>query len=346
MKQDSLYKLNDFDFDLPDELIAQYPAEKRDESKLFILNRNRKSFEHRVFSEISDILTDDYLLVFNNAKVIPARIFCKRETGGSVETVLARKITEKRWLILTNKMKRIRPGEILICENDDSVTFSIQKRSGDYFEIEASKELNEELLEKIGKMPLPPYIKRDAGDSDLSRYQTVYAKEGNAVAAPTAGLHFTNDILSKIADKGIQTVYLTLDVSWGTFRPVRTDNLNEHKMHSETYSLSQENADAINQARKDGRKIIAVGTTSLRVLESTYHDGKNIPGLGDTDIFIYPPYKVKSIDGLITNFHTPKSTLLMLVSAFAGYDLIMQAYQEAVLKNYRFFSYGDSMFII
>ncbi len=345
MSEKNNYTLNDFDFNLPDELIAQYPAEKRDDSRLFVLNRTNSSFKHKHFYDLPDLLSSDSLLVFNNARVIPARIMFRRETGALVEVVLARKINEMSWLILTNRMKKIRPDEVLHSVENNSILIIVKNRRGDFFEAVTSVPFTNDILLRIGKMPLPPYIKRDSEKIDESRYQTVYAQSGNAVAAPTAGLHFTDEIFSKLSERNIETVYTTLDVSWGTFSPVRAENISEHKMHFETYDLSESCAERINAARSSGKKIIAVGTTSLRVLESTFQEGRNVPGKGETDIFIYPPYKVKSINSIITNFHTPKSTLLMLVSAFAGYDLVMRAYNEAVKEKYRFFSYGDSMFI-
>lgn len=341
----SKYTLNDFNFDLPDELVAQYPAETRDSSRLFVLDRSRKNFEHDSFSNISQILDENSLLVFNNARVIPARLFFHRSTGAKIEIVLVRQLSPKNWLILANKMKKIKIEEKLYNEIDNDVYIKIIKRDGNYFEVEVSEELSDRLLKKIGKIPLPPYIRRDAEVEDMERYQTVYAKSGKAVAAPTAGLHFTDEIFNSLQKRGIMTAFTTLDVSWGTFSPVRVDEIENHEMHSESFVLDKENAEKINSARSKGRKIIAVGTTSLRVLESTFSNGKNIASKTETNIFIYPPYKIKSIDGLITNFHTPKSTLMMLVSAFAGYEKIMSAYREAVKKKYRFFSYGDSMYI-
>ncbi|MBN1501480.1 MAG: tRNA preQ1(34) S-adenosylmethionine ribosyltransferase-isomerase QueA [Spirochaetes bacterium] len=345
MSENITYNLNDFDFDLPEDLIAQYPAENRDDSRLFILDRKTESFMHEHFYNLPLFIDSDSVLVFNNARVIPARIMFRRETGAVVEAVLVRKINEMSWLILTNRMKKIRPGEFLHAVEDDTVFVRIIKRSGDFFETETSVPFTNDILSAIGNMPLPSYIHRNAKKLDETRYQTVYAAAGNAVAAPTAGLHFTDDLFDKLAEKNIDTIFTTLDVSWGTFSPVRTENIGEHKMHSESFELTDTAAAKINDARSAGKKIIAVGTTSLRVLESSFKDGMNIPGRGETDIFIYPPYQIKSINSIITNFHTPKSTLLMLVSAFAGHDLIMNAYNEAVREKYRFFSYGDSMFI-
>jgi len=340
------YNLSDFDFNLPDDLIAQKPTLKRDESRLFVVNRKNDSFIHEKFHNIIDYINEDDVLVFNNARVIPARMFFKRESGGLVEVVLARRLGELNWLVITNRTKKLKNGEVLTSVVDDSSKFKVLGRDDEYLKIETLIEFTDELLDEIGKMPLPPYIKREATEFDKERYQTVYASESGAVAAPTAGLHFTGELLDSLKIKGIGIEFLTLYVSWGTFQPVRDNDLSMHKMHTESYFLSESAADNINRARKEGRRIIAVGTTSLRVLESTYCDGRNIPGFGETDIFIYPPNKIKSIDCLITNFHTPYSTLLMLVSAFAGYDKIMSAYKEAVNMKYRFFSYGDAMLIV
>jgi S-adenosylmethionine:tRNA ribosyltransferase-isomerase len=345
MMEDRKFTLADFRFDLPEELIAQHPAQKRDESRLFVLDRKDESFTHSSFSDIVSFLGKGDLLVFNNARVIPARIFFRRGSGARVECVLVRRISAMIWLCIANKMARLKEGERLYAENDSSVSIVLNKRDEDYFEIETSVEFDKDVLEKIGRIPLPPYIRRTPTEEDFERYQTVYASKGCAAAAPTAGLHFTKELLGTIAEKGVLSEYLTLDVSWGTFQPVRSESLSGHVMHTESFDLPEESADRINAAREEGRRVIAVGTTSLRVLESTFDGKKNIAGRGETDIFIYPPRKVLSINALITNFHTPESTLLMLVASFAGYDLIMKAYKEAVSRGYRFFSYGDSMFI-
>jgi S-adenosylmethionine:tRNA ribosyltransferase-isomerase len=346
MKDEKMeYTLEDFYYDLPEKLIAQTPSNKRDESRLFLLNRHNGNFEHSVFNKISDHLQSGDILVFNNAKVIHARIFCTRETGGKVEIVLAQRIDVLNWFVICNRTKRLKHGDKIFPIKDTSLSFTITGREDEYLIINTSTPLTDEILKEIGEVPLPPYIKRENIASDSERYQTVYASISGAVAAPTAGLHFTEEIISGLKVKGIDTAYTTLFVSWGTFSPVRDNDLRKHKMHSEKYMLDSETAEKINKGRKEGRRIIAVGTTSLRVLETTYIDGMNQSGTGDTSIFIYPPYSIKSIDGLITNLHTPYSTLLMLVSAFAGYDLIMKAYDEAVMMEYRFFSYGDAMFI-
>ncbi|MGL4370035.1 MAG: tRNA preQ1(34) S-adenosylmethionine ribosyltransferase-isomerase QueA [Spirochaetota bacterium] len=339
------YSLSDFDFELPDELIAQTPSSERGSSRLFVLKRQSGEHIHSLFSKLPDFLNSGDLLVFNNSRVIPARIYFLRPTGSRVEFVLARRLDAMRWYAISNRTARLKQGEVLCAAADDSVKITVRGRSGEYLEIETEREFTDDLLGTIGKIPLPPYIRREPSEEDYARYQTVYAAKPGAVAAPTAGLHFTEEILERIRAKGVRTVFVTLDVSWGTFQPVRTESIEEHHMHSERFELSPEAAAEINAAREDGRRVIAVGTTSLRVLESSFDGCKNIPGCGDTDIFIYPPRKVLSADAMITNFHTPRSTLLMLVSAFAGYDTIMNAYNGAVRERYRFFSYGDSMFI-
>ena len=341
-----LYTLDDFDYYLPEHLIAQNPPLNRSDSRLFVINKNISSFTHTVFSSIHAFLKSGDVLVFNNTRVIHARIFCERIQGGKVEVVLARKLSDTIWLVICNRTKRVKIGEKIFPVNDKNISFKIIERVDEYLKIESSEKLSDETLKRIGNIPLPPYIKRDVEAADDDRYQTVYASESGAVAAPTAGLHFTDDILKSVRDSGVETHFLTLHVSWGTFSPVREQDLSLHVMHSEVFSIDAATADALSMARKEGRRVIAVGTTSLRVLESIYADGVYSSGSGETDIFIYPPYKVKSIDGIITNFHTPNSTLLMLVSAFAGYNLIMKAYKEAVKEEYRFFSYGDSMLIL
>jgi S-adenosylmethionine:tRNA ribosyltransferase-isomerase len=342
----SNFSLKDFDFELPDELIAQYPIENRDESRLFVLNRKNNEYRHTYFEKITEELQEGDCLVFNNARVIRARIYCTRESGGKLEIILTNKINNCSWQALTNRKKRLQVGETVSAIGDKAVRFTITDKEDDFILIQSNVALTDDVLERIGLIPLPPYIKRDSGDIDSIRYQTVYAEKSGAVAAPTAGLHFTNSLLQSIEDMGVHLVYCTLNVSWGTFQPVRTNELHEHKMHTESFELSQQAAETVNTARKRGNRIIAVGTTSLRVLESTFSNGSNIPSEDSTDIFIYPPYQIKSINGLITNFHTPQSTLLMLVSAFAGYETIMDAYKTAVRLKYRFFSYGDSMIIL
>ncbi len=339
-----MYRLSDFNYEIPDEQIAQYPLEKREDSKLFVI-RHDSSFQHAFFHDLPGLLHEGDLLVVNNAKVIPARIFFVRETGGIVEIILTQKKSETRWLVLSNRTARLRIGETLKASSDSSFEITIVDRVDDYLEIETHIELTDQVLSAIGHIPLPPYIRRDVTEDDTVRYQTVYAREGIAVAAPTAGLHFTEDLLHTLKERGVDTAPVTLNVSWGTFQPVRTDVLQDHRMHREDYYLSPESAEKINRVRSSGKRIVAVGTTSVRVLEATFRDGRNVDGSGSTDIFIYPPYSFHSIDALITNFHTPLSTLLMLVAAFGGYDTVMSAYREAVDMKYRFFSYGDAMLL-
>ncbi len=340
------FTLDDFDFTLPPELIAQHPAEKRDESRLFVLDRRSGACVHSGFSSLPSFLRKGDLLVYNDAKVINARIPCRRKSGGAIELLLTGRISEKRWTAITNRTGRIAPGDVLRAEKDPSIGFDIIDKADQVIEIEASADLDDDVLAAIGQLALPPYIKRDMTEQDRTRYQTVFARESGAVAAPTAGLHFTGELVDAVNAMGARMVPLTLFVSWGTFQPVRAGNIAAHRMHSEHFVLGSASAEIINGARRNGDRIIAVGTTSVRVLESTLRDGMNIPGEGETDIFIYPPRKVTAIDSLITNFHTPRSTLLMLVAAFAGYDVIMAAYREAIRQRYRFFSYGDSMLIL
>jgi len=340
------YTLKEFYYNLPERLIAQKPVESRDESKLFVLNKNSGEFIHTDFKSLIDYLDNNDLLVFNNTKVINARVYCIKESGGSLEIVLTQKISGNRWFIISNRTKRLKLHDRFYPVKNKNIVFTVTGRSGEYLEIETNVELTDNILQEVGEVPLPPYIKRESDQFDKDRYQTVYAEQSGAAAAPTAGLHFTTDILNKLKDKGIDLVFTTLHVSWGTFSPVREDDLSKHKMHSEKFILDNYSAERINSARSQGKRIVAIGTTSLRVLESTYLNGVNIAGEGYTDIFLYPPYKIQSADALFTNLHTPGSTLLMLVAAFAGYNLVMKAYEEAVKMEYRFFSYGDAMLII
>jgi len=339
------YTLKDFFFDLPDDLIAQTPEEERDNSKLLLVKRETGSSRDSFFYNLDEFLFPGDLLVFNKARVIAARLFFKRESGGEVEFILSRPQSDFVWLVISNRTKRLHLGEILKANRDSKVSLKILGRVDNFLQVEFNQKLTPEFLESIGEVPLPPYIKRKPNQADSDRYQTIFAKESGAVAAPTAGLHFTEQLLARLKEKGVKFSFLTLFVSWGTFQPVRKQDLSQHQMHSESYFLPEETAIAVNLARKEKRRVVAVGTTSLRVLESTYLQNQNIPGRGETNIFIYPPYKIKSINGLITNFHTPYSTLLMLVSSFLGYDKTMKIYKEAVKKEYRFFSYGDAMFI-
>ncbi|MEW6527323.1 MAG: tRNA preQ1(34) S-adenosylmethionine ribosyltransferase-isomerase QueA [Spirochaetota bacterium] len=342
----NLYLLESYDFDLPQDLIAQYPADKREESRLFILDRKSNHYVHEKFYNLPQYINPNDILIFNDAKVIPARIFCKRSTGATVEIVLTKRLCDTTWEAICNRLKRIKPGEKLYPIKNDTVAIVVVEKSDASITVTFEPHFDYGMLEAIGEIPLPPYIQRVPDKNDYERYQTVFAKQYGAAAAPTAGLHFTNDLLNQIQAKGAAISFLTLYVSWGTFQPVRVDDIRQHTMHTEEYFLPEKTVENIYKAKAKGGRVIAVGTTSLRVLESVYHNDEYKPGYGATNIFIYPPYTVKSVDALITNFHTPKSTLLMLVAAFAGYNCIMEAYREAVNKKYRFFSYGDAMFIM
>ncbi len=340
-----MLNVTDYDFELPEELIAQSPLENRSESKLLILNDDN-SIEHKHFCDIIDYLDQTDVLVLNNTKVIPARLFgTKEQTGANIEVLLLNETEADVWKCLVKPAKRIKIGDQVnfgegklmatcIGIDEEGIRYLKMEYSGIYLEV----------LDELGTMPLPPYIHEKLADKD--RYQTVYSKEPGSVAAPTAGLHFTPELLTKIAEKKIQIAYVTLHVGLGTFRPVSVDNVKDHKMHSEYYVLDQENADILKRAKQDNKRIIAVGTTSTRTLETIYRKhGGFCADSGDTDIFIYPGYEFKAIDSLITNFHLPKSTLMMLISALKTREIILQTYQEAIKEKYRFFSFGDSMFI-
>lgn len=339
-------KTDDFDYELPEELIAQTPLEKRDSSRLLILDKKTGDIEHKHFSDIIDYLEKDDILVLNNTKVLPARLIGeKEETKAVIEILLLKNIKDDIWECLVKPARRIKVGTI-VSFGDGLLKAKCIKELDEgirHFELIYDGILYE-ILDKLGTMPLPPYIHEKLADQ--SRYQTVYAKEIGSAAAPTAGLHFTEELLKKIKDKGITICYVTLHVGLGTFRPVNVENVNEHKMHSEYYEMSRDVAKILNDAKKNNKRIISVGTTSTRVLEtvvSKYNEFRECSGF--TDIFIYPGYKFRAINALITNFHLPKSTLVMLVSALAGKDNILNAYKIAVKEKYRFFSFGDAMFI-
>ncbi|CDA16677.1 s-adenosylmethionine:tRNA ribosyltransferase-isomerase [Clostridium sp. CAG:571] len=339
-------KVTDFNYNLPEELIAQVPIEKRDESRLMVLDREKKTIEHKVFKDILDYLKPGDCLVRNNTKVIPARLYgVKEETGANVEFLLLHRVEGDIWEVMVRPGKKLMPGA-KVSFGDGILKAEILEKMDDgnrKVKFEYNGIFNE-ILDKIGLMPLPPYIKERLKEKD--RYQTVYAKYEGSAAAPTAGLHFTDELLEKIKEKGVEISNVTLHVGIGTFRPVKVENIEEHDMHSEHYYIKKEDADKINNARKNGGRIIAVGTTSCRVLESISDENGIVHETeGDTSIFIYPGYKFKCIDCLITNFHLPESTLIMLVSALAGKDYIMKAYEEAVKEKYKFFSFGDAMFI-
>ena len=337
-------KLSDFDFDLPDNLIAQSAVEPRDHSKLMVLEKNKQIIEHKKFYDISDYLKKGDVLVVNRTRVIPARLFGKKDTGSILECFLLKRLDLNTWEVLLKPAKKLKIGQKLVfLEGKLEAVLKEVKDDGNRI-LEFIYEGNfEEILDELGEMPLPPYITEKL--KDKNRYQTVYAKEGESVAAPTAGLHFTNELLEKLKDSGVELTEIYLDVGLGTFRPVQTENILEHKMHHEKYHIPEESAEIINRAKKEGRRIIAVGTTTVRTLESSNNGAEVISGDGETDIFIYGDYKFKIVDALITNFHLPKSTLLMLISAFAGKNFIFTAYETAIQEKYRFYSFGDAMFI-
>ena len=339
-------KLHDYDYYLPQELIGQSPREPRDHARLMLVDRKNHTVEHKHFYDIIDYLNEGDILVRNSTKVIPARLFGHKETGGVLEILLIKRIDLDTWECLLKPAKKLKLGQKLyVGTNKELVAELIEiKDDGNRvlrFEYEGAFE---EVLDKLGSMPLPPYIVEKLKDKD--RYQTVYAQKGESVAAPTAGLHFTKELLEKIEKKGIKIVDIFLEVGLGTFRPVQTEDVLEHKMHEESFEIPEEAARIINQAKAEGRRVISVGTTSTRALESSVDDsGKVIAQKSSTQIFIYPGYKFKVVDALITNFHLPKSTLLMLVSAFSSREFMLDVYRTAVEEKYHFFSFGDAMFI-
>lgn len=344
-------KTTDFDYYLPNELIAQNPLEKRDECRMLHLKKDEGKFFDMYFYNVIDLLNKDDILVLNDTKVYPARIIAHRSTGATVEVFFLNPIdNSNHWEVLTKNAKRVKEGEILEVSSDFKIKLIEKQNAKSKNEIpkyivEVIFNGNDiyETLNKYGSIPLPPYISREIEENDKDNYQTVFAKNIGSCAAPTAGLHFTSKLLEKIKNKGVHIAYVTLNVGLGTFMPVKVENLKEHTMHFESFSIPSETADLINNKKGS---VIAVGTTALRCLEATYQKhGKIIETKDKTDIFIYPPYEIKSIDKLITNFHLPKSTLIMLISAFAGKDFVFSAYNHAVNEKYRFFSYGDCMFI-
>lgn len=339
-------KLEEFDYNLPEELIAQVPIQQRDESRLMVVDREKRTIEDKVFRDIIDYLESGDCLVRNNTKVIPARLYGKKDTGANVEFVLLKQLDGDIWESIVRPGNKLKPGSkvifgdgLLKAEILDVLEDGTRKVKFEYDGI------FNEILDQIGLMPLPPYIHESLKEND--RYQTVYAKYEGSAAAPTAGLHFTPELLKKIEEKGIKIANVTLHVGIGTFRPVKEENIEEHKMHTEHFYIKQEDVDKINETKKNGKKVIAVGTTSCRVLETVADENTGLVKQieSDTGIYIYPGYKFKCVDGLITNFHLPKSTLLMLVSALADREFILEAYNKAVEEKYRFFSFGDAMFI-
>lgn len=339
-------KVSDFDYELPEELIAQHPYDKRDEARLMVLHRDTKEIEHKVFKDIIDYLEPGDCLVINDTKVIPARLYGKKDTGANVEFLLLKRIENDDWEAMVRPGNKLKTGAkvtfgdgLLSAEVLDTLPGGNRKVRFTY------NGIFNEILDQIGLMPLPPYIKENIKEEN-EKYQTVYAKYEGSAAAPTAGLHFTEELLEKIKEKGIDIAKVTLHVGIGTFRPVKVENVEEHQMHSEHFFVKQSEADKINKARETGHRVIAVGTTSCRVLESVSDENGKVKEIEtDTSIFIYPGYKFKCVDCLITNFHLPQSTLIMLVSTLAGKEFIMKAYNEAVKEKYKFFSFGDAMFI-
>ena len=338
-------QVSDFNYDLPEELIAQVPIEKRDESRLMVLNREKQTIEHKTFKDIVDYLEPGDCLVTNNTKVIPARIYGKKETGAKIEFLLLNNIEGDIWETIVRPGNKLHVGAKVIFGDGMLKAEILDVMQGGTRKVKFYYNgIFNEILDKIGLMPLPPYIHEELKEKD--RYQTVYAKYDGSAASPTAGLHFTPELLKKIEEKGVDIANVTLHVGIGTFRPVKEEKVEDHEMHSEHFYIKKEDAEKINNAKKNGKRIIAVGTTSCRVLETIADENGMVNETeGDTSIFIYPGYRFKCLDGLITNFHLPQSTLLMLVSALAGKEFILKAYNEAVNEKYRFFSFGDAMFI-
>ena len=339
-------KTHDFWYDLPEELIAQTPLEKRDSSRLLVLDRSSGKVEHKHFYDILDYLRPGDCLVMNDSRVLPARLLGHRPTGGAVEVLLLRDLGDKKWECLCKPGRKMQIGHSVVFGNGELTATVTDIREDGNRVVEFHYEgIFLEVLERLGKMPLPPYIKAELQDQE--RYQTVYSREVGSAAAPTAGLHWTEDLLNKARVKGVQTAFVTLHVGLGTFRPVKAEEISEHHMHSELCMISQETADILNQTKANGGRVICVGTTSCRTLESLVkEDGTFEASSKWTEIFIFPGYEFKAMDGLITNFHLPESTLVMLVSAFAGRENVLNAYEEAVKEKYRFFSFGDAMCIL
>ncbi len=338
-------KVSDFNYELPEELIAQHPYDRRDEARLMVLDREKKTIDHKVFKDIIDYLEPGDCLVINNTKVLPARLYGIKDTGAKVEFLLLKRIEGDFWEAMVRPGNKLRPGTKVTFGNGILKAEVLEILEGGNRKVKFEYDgIFNEILDQIGLMPLPPYIKERLKEKD--RYQTVYAKYEGSAAAPTAGLHFTEELLEEIRAKGVEIANVTLHVGIGTFRPVKVETIEEHEMHSEHFYIKEEDAEKINNTKKNGGRIIAVGTTSCRVLESIADENVMVEAQErDTSIFIYPGYKFKCIDALITNFHLPESTLIMLVSSLAGKDFIMKAYKEAVDKKYKFFSFGDAMLI-
>lgn len=337
-------RTKDFSFDLPEELIAQRPTGERGASRLFVLDRGTGTFTHSSVADLTRHLPRGALLVFNDSKVRKARLYAESETGGRVEFLLLQRRGEREWLAMTTKARKQIPGKRYAFP--DGIGGRILAVEEELRVLELDRPIDDDYLDRFGHVPLPPYIRREDDGFDAERYQTVYSRAVGSVAAPTAGLHFTEELLGSLRESGIETVSVTLHVGLGTFLPVRAERIEDHVMHEEEYSVPESAAEAVNRARAEGRPVVAVGTTSVRTLESAWRDGSLRAGAGSTRIFLYPGRRFQVVDALFTNFHTPESTLLMLVSAFAGRGLILRAYDEAVRMRYRFFSYGDAMLIL
>ncbi len=337
-------KKSDFNYHLPTALIAQKPLAERDASRLLCMDKNTGQITDRHFTDFIDFIGPRDLLVFNDTKVIPARMFGTKHSGGKVEILIERMLDDHHAIAHVRASKSAKAGTLIAL--DDGYCCEVLGREDDLFQLEFKGDTSLlSILEKIGHIPLPPYITREDDDSDLTRYQTVFAREVGAVAAPTAGLHFDQGMIEKLKAKGVHSAFVTLHVGSGTFQPVRVDDLSEHIMHKEYFAVLPETVQAVHEARARGGRVIAIGTTAVRALESASRSGQLQSGFGDTDLFITPGYQFKSVDAMLTNFHLPESTLLMLVSAFAGYQPIMNAYSHAIDESYRFFSYGDAMFL-
>lgn len=339
----------DFRYSLPQELIALYPTEERTASRLLCLDGRSGTICHRGFSDLEGLLRRGDLLIFNDTKVIPARLYgYKRDTGGRIEILVERLVSSRQMLVQLRSSKSPRPGTVLRVDDAQGETDAellVEDKQEGFFRLRSVQQDLAPLLERYGHMPLPPYIARDDEDLDRSRYQTVYASRPGAVAAPTAGLHFDEDLLGYLKQIGVDQATVTLHVGAGTFQPLRCDDIADHQMHAEYVEVSEQVSDSVMRAHNDGGRVVAVGTTSVRCLETAAASGTLSPYYGDTRLFIYPPYRFRCVDAMITNFHLPESTLLMLVSAFAGRELVLSAYHEAIRQRYRFFSYGDAMFV-
>lgn len=337
-------KKSDFHYSLPEELIAQKPLPERAASRMLCMKKSGGELSDRMFSDLADLLEPEDLLVFNDTKVIPARLFGRKTSGGKVEILIERMLDEHHAIAHMRASKAPKVDSVI--ELDEDFCCRVTGREGDLFRLHFDSVRSlPDMLDRIGHMPLPPYITRADDEEDLNRYQTVYAREAGAVAAPTAGLHFDQDMLDILAEKGVAKTFVTLHVGSGTFQPVRVENLDEHVMHKEFYSVSTDTVAAVRRTREQGGRVIAIGTTAVRALESASRGGELEAGFGDTDLFITPGYRFRSVDAMLTNFHLPESTLLMLIAAFAGYEAVMEAYRHAIAEKYRFFSYGDAMFL-